>query len=211
MEGQPAFCSACGAPQIRVTRAIHPPPEEPPAAESGLPSIPMPNLSSPAQLAPMVGIDWKYFLRTAAPLAFLTGMLTVALPALGLFILLPASLVWSIARYRRQRPVPLRRGQGAAMGTLIAVLSFGVFLFFFLAGIYFKPSEYRDFALGRIHEAAARNPDPQSQQMLQWLATPDGLVVSTVIAMGMILIVFLVIGMGSGALAVALGKDRKRP
>jgi hypothetical protein len=159
----------------------------------------------------MVGIDWKYFLRTAAPLAFLTGMLTVALPALGLFILLPASLVWSIARYRRQRPVPLRRGQGAAMGTLIAVLSFGVFLFFFLAGIYFKPSEYRDFALGRIHEAAARNPDPQSQQMLQWLATPDGLVVSTVIAMGMILIVFLVIGMGSGALAVALGKDRKRP
>jgi hypothetical protein len=158
-----------------------------------------------------VGIDWKYFLRTAAPLAALTGMLTVVLPPLGFLILLPASLVWSFGRYRRQRPVPLRRGQGAAMGALMSILSFSVFLFFSLAAIYFKPTEYRDFVLARIHEAAARNPDPQTQQTLQWLATPDGLVVSTVIAMGMILIVFLVIGTGCGALAVALGKDQKRP
>ncbi|HXA85821.1 MAG TPA: hypothetical protein VNZ47_12140 [Candidatus Dormibacteraeota bacterium] len=171
----------------------------------------MPNSSSPAELASLVGIDWKYFLRAAAPLAFLTGMLTVVLPPLGLFILLPATLVWSIARYRRQRPVPLRSGQGAAMGTVMAMLSFGVFLFFSLAAIYFKPTEYRDFVLGRIHEAAARNPDPQTQQTLQWLATPDGLIVSTVIAMGMILMVFLVVGLASGALAVALGKGRKRP
>ena len=90
------------------------------------------------------------------------------------------------------------------------MLSFAVFLFFSVTAIYLKPTEYRDFALGRIHEAAARNPDPQSQQMLQWLATPDGLFVSTIIAMGMILVVFLAIGTGSGALVAALANVRKR-
>jgi hypothetical protein len=137
-------------------------------------------------------------------------MLAVVLPPLGLFILLPASLVWSISRYRREHPLPLRRGQGAAMGALMALLSFGVFLFFSLAAIYFKSAEYRDFLLARIHEAAAKNPDPQAQSTLQWLATPEGLIFSTVIALGMLFTMFLIIGMFSGALSVAVGKPRNR-
>jgi len=94
------------------------------------------------------------------------------------------------------------------MGALTALLSFAVFLFFSLAAIYFKSTEYRDFVLSRIHEVAARNPDPQTQQMLQWFITPDGLIVFTAIGLGTVLMAFLIIGMGSGALAVALGKAR---
>jgi hypothetical protein len=156
------------------------------------------------------GIAWKEFLRPATPVAVLTGMLAVVLPPLALFILLPASLVWSIARYRREHPLPIRRGQGAAMGALMALFSFGVFLFFVLAAIYFKPIEFRNFMLATIHQAAARNPDPQVQLMMQWFATPEGLIVSTVIVLGMLLIMFLVIGMTSGALAVAVGKPRNQ-
>jgi hypothetical protein len=211
IEGQLAFCSACGAPQIRVSRTPENSPEDALTPESGQqPSIVLPNSRTPSELAPLLGIDWKYFLRAAAPLAVLTGMLTVVIPPLGLLIMLPASLFWSIARYRQQHAVPLRNGQGATMGAMMAILSFGVFLFFALAGIYLKSSEYREFLLARVHEAAARNPDPQNQQALQWLASPEGLIFFTVILMAMIFVIFLVIGMGSGALAVALGKNRKQ-
>ncbi|HSK43294.1 MAG TPA: hypothetical protein VLA83_05330, partial [Candidatus Binatia bacterium] len=65
--------------------------------------------------------------------------------------------------------------------------------------------------LARVHEAVSRNPDPQAQQTLQWLTTPDGLIFATVIAMAMVLVAFLVIGIASGALAVAMGKPRNRP
>ncbi|HEY4676554.1 MAG TPA: hypothetical protein VIJ01_05300 [Candidatus Angelobacter sp.] len=156
------------------------------------------------------GIAWKDFLRPAMPWAFLAGMLAVVLPPVGLFIVLPAALVSSIRRYKREHPLPLRRGQGATMGALTALLSFGTFLFFSLAAIYFKPTEYRDFMLARIHEAAANNPDPQAQTSLQWLATPDGLIFFTVLALGLLFILFLVVGMGTGALSVAMDKPQKR-
>ncbi|MGZ4828148.1 MAG: hypothetical protein ACXV8X_13415 [Candidatus Angelobacter sp.] len=165
----------------------------------------------PAELAPLAEIDWKYFLRAAAPLAALTDVLTMVLHPLAFFVLLPANLVWAISRYQRRRPIAIRSGQGARMGALMGLLSFAFFLAFFLVSISFQHAQYRDIMVSRIHEIAAQNPDPQAQQMLQWFATPDGLVMFTAIAMVTILLICLVIGTSSGAVAVALGKDRKQP
>jgi hypothetical protein len=158
-----------------------------------------------------VGIDWKYFLRTAAPLAALTDILTMAVHPLAFFVLLPANLLWAISRYRRSRPAAISSGQGASMGTVMGLLSFAFFLVFFLVTVSFQHGQYREIMITRIHEIAAQNPDPQTQQMLQWFATPDGLVTFTAIALVTILLICLVIGTGTGALAVALGKDRKQP
>ena len=159
----------------------------------------------------MVGIDWKYFLRTALPLAALTDVLTMILHPLAFFVLLPANLVWAISRYQRRRPIPIRSGQGARMGALMGLLSFAFFLAFFLVTVSFQHGQYRDIMVSRIHEIAAQNPDPQAQQMLQWFATPAGLVTFTSIALVTIFLICLVIGTGSGAVVVALGKGRKRP
>ncbi|HEV7675441.1 MAG TPA: hypothetical protein VGQ12_13000 [Candidatus Angelobacter sp.] len=159
----------------------------------------------------MVGIDWKYFLRTAAPLAALTDVLTMVLHPLAFFVLLPANLVWAISRYRRRRPIPIRSGQGARMGALMGLLSFAFFLAFFLVTVSVQRGQYRDIMVSRIHEIATQNPDPQAQQMLQWFATPDGLVVFTSIALVTILMMCLAIGTASGVLAAAFGKDRKQP
>jgi len=97
------------------------------------------------------------------------------------------------------------------MGAVMGVLSFGFFLACFLAAINLWRTQYREMMIARIHEIAAQNPDPQAQQMTQWFATPHGLIFLTAIGMGTILLAFLVIGMGSGTLAVALGKGRNRP
>jgi hypothetical protein len=210
LEGQLAFCPACGAPQIRVSRAIETSQEETIASDSGLPAPSLPVSALSSELSTTAGIDWKYFLRTAIPLAVLTDVLTMTLHPLALFVLLPANLVWAISRYRRHRPVTIGRGQGARMGAMMGLLSFTFFLAFFLVSISFQRTQYRDIMVTQIHQISAQNPDPQAQQMLQWFATPEGLITFTAIALVMILIVCLALGSGSGALVGALRKEKRQ-
>jgi hypothetical protein len=208
IEGQLIFCPACGAPQIRVSRAVEPSQEETAASDSG---IPAPSSPLPAELSTTIGIDWKYFLRTAIPLAALTDVLTMTLHPLTLFVFLPANLVWAISRYRRHRPVAMRSGQGARMGAMMGLLSFAFFLAFFLVTISFQHAQYRDIMITQIHQISSQNPDPQAQQMLQWFATPEGLIAFTAIALVTILLICLALGTGSGAVVIALRKNRGRP
>jgi hypothetical protein len=210
IEGQLAFCPACGAPQIRVSRAIEPSQQETTASDSGVPAPPLPVSALPAELSVTAAIDWKYFLRTAIPLAALTDVLTITLHPLALFVFLPANLVWAISRYRRHHPVAIGSGQGARMGAMMGLLSFTFFLAFFLVSLSFQRTQYRDIMITQIHQISAQNPDPQAQQMLQWFATPEGLITFTAIALVTVLLVCLAVGTGSGAVAIALGKGQKR-
>jgi len=209
IEGQITFCPACGAPQIRVSTPTQPAEAaEAPAADFQFQEAPF---SSSQGLALTTGIAWQDFIRSAAPLAALTGILTLVLPPLGLFVLLPANLVWAISRYLRRRPTALRSGQGARMGAMMGVLSFGFFLASFFAAISLFWADYRNVMIDRLHEIAAQNPDPQAQQMMQRITTPDGFIVLTAFSLVAVLVIFLIIGMGSGALAIALGRARNRP
>jgi hypothetical protein len=180
------------------------------ATDSALPLFASPDSPLPAELSAAVGIDWRYFIRTAIPLAALTDVLTVTLHPLALFVFLPANLVWAISRYRRHRPMAIGRGQGARMGAMMGLLSFAFFLAYFLVGIYFLHAQYRDVMITQIHQVSAQNPDPQAQQMLQWFATPNGLITFTAIALVTVLLICVAVGTGSGAVAIALRKDRKR-
>lgn len=209
IEGQPAFCPACGAPQIRVSARAQPLENaEAPAADFQFPEAPFPATQG---LFLTSEISWRDFIRAAAPLAALTGILTLVLPPLGFFVLLPANLVWAISRYRRNRPLAIRAGQGARMGAMMGFLSFGFFLLSFFAGLPLFWAGFHSAMLAKIHEIAAQNPDPQAQQMMQWFATPNGFITFTAIGLGSILLILLVVGMASGALAVALGRARNRP
>jgi flagellar biogenesis protein FliO len=211
IEEHVAFCSACGAPQIRVTMPEQPS-EEPALPQVELTSDQIAMVSGvPANLVGRSGIQWKSFIRTAAPMAAFTGMLTVILPPLGLFILLPVSLIATIYIYRRTRPAPMRSGQGARMGALMGLLSFIFFAAFFLVAVSLNEPRYREVIVDKIQEVTAQNPDQQVQQALQWFATTDGLIALTVMILATILVFFLIIGMSSGALAVALSKARNRP
>src|SRR5438445_2454462 len=142
IEGQLTFCPACGAPQIRVSRAAEPAQQETTASDSGVLTPPSPDSHFPAELSTTVEIDWKYFLRTAIPLAALTDLLTMTLHPLALFVFLPANLVWAISRYRRHRPIAIGSGQGAQMGAMMGLLTFAFFLAFFLITISVQHAQY---------------------------------------------------------------------
>lgn len=208
IEGQSAFCPSCGAPQIRVSARAQPLENaEAPAADFQFPGVPSPSTQG---LFLTSGISWRDFIRAAIPLAALTGILTLVLPPLGFFVLLPANLVWAISRYVRRRPMALRSGQGARMGAMMGLLSFGFFLVSFFAGLSLFWADFHNAMLAKIHEIAAQNPDPQAQQLMQWFATPNGFITFTAVGLGSILLILLVVGMASGALAVALGRARNR-
>jgi hypothetical protein len=209
IEGQLPFCPSCGAPQIRVSRTIEPSQEETVAHDVGLAALPAAHSPLPAEFSSPTVIDWKYFLRTAIPLAALTDVLTMTLHPLALFVFLPANLLWAISRYRRHRPVVIRSGQGARMGAIMGLLSFAFFAAFFLVSISLQRTQYHDLMVSQIHQISAQNPDPQAQQVLQWFTTPDGLIAFTAFALISLLLLCLALGSGSGALLGALRKENR--
>jgi hypothetical protein len=199
-----AFCSSCGAPQIKVSR-----PPAPPAPEAGSappdPPGPAPVVAyGPDSLVP--GIEWRLFLQIALPLSVLTGIVTAFLPPVGLLIVLPAITILSISRYQHRRARSLGGGQGARMGALTAILSFG----FFLPAVSLQWGTYRPLLVKQLLETAAQQPDPQIRQVVEWWATPEGLPVILAIFLGAALVSFLLVGLASGALAARLGRNQPR-
>jgi len=96
------------------------------------------------------------------------------------------------------------------MGAMMGLLSFAFLLAYFLVGLAFLHTQYRELMVTQLHQLSAQNPDPQAQQMLQWFATPDGLIAFTVFALVSFLLICLAVGSGSGAIAIALRRDRNR-
>lgn len=150
------------------------------------------------------GIQWGVFFRTASPLAALTGFLGFLFSPLTVLFVLPLSLRRTIHRYRPYHAGKLSSGQGARLGAFMALLSFVAFLIFFLATISLK----REALLKMFQEQAGQYHDPQSQQVLAWLASNQGFAIFTVGALFFALLVFLGIGAISGALMAAPPKKR---
>ena len=192
------FCPACGAPQIRVPL---PSAEEEPAPALENEADVSSQLTTPPQPSPPVheGIQWKVFFSTASPLAALTGLLTFLFSPLTVVIALPLTLRRVMARYRRIHPGLLRSGQGAGLGAFMALLSFAAFLIFFLPTV----SLNRDALLKPLRDQAARNPSPQTQQLLSWATSAQGFPVVVIWACIFILLLFITVGVISGAIMAA--------
>jgi uncharacterized membrane protein YhaH (DUF805 family) len=188
------FCPACGAPQIRVPL---------PSAEAQEPALENETdisspVSTPSRSAAPVGegIRWKTFFIMASPLAALTGFIACLFPPLTVVIALPITLRRVMARYRRVHPGLLRSEQGAGLGAFMALLSFVAFLIFFLPMI----SLNRDVLLKPLHDQAARNPGPQTQQLLAWATSAQGFPVFVTWVCIFILLLFITVGVISGAI-----------
>lgn len=197
MDDKAVYCPACGAAQIRVAT---------PAPESQSPS---PDTESPDSIvdaphAPTIqpGIQWGVFFRAASPLAALTGFLAwIFFPTV--LVAFPLSFRRTVRQYRPFHPGQLTSGQGAGLGAFMALLSFFAFVIFLLPTIVLG----RDVFLARIREMASQNPDPQAQQMVLWFTTNTGFIVLTCMVFAIFLVIFVVVGLVSGAL-ITPPKDR---
>ena len=193
------FCPACGAPQIRVSSQF-----ESPAPEPG--TFPEPPAGVPAGLgaAPRPGeIQWKIFLRTAWPLAVMAGLTSGFLHGFGLLISLPLSVVVGSWLYRKHHVGTLRAGQGAKLGMAMGMISFVTFASLTVIAVA-TSATVRQELVQSVNLAAARNPDPQAQQIMRNLVnTPQGF--ALLIGMGLFfaMVVFVVFTAISGAVAAS--------
>ncbi|HWZ45542.1 MAG TPA: hypothetical protein VNW97_18855 [Candidatus Saccharimonadales bacterium] len=205
-----AFCSSCGAPQIRVVAPEPPPEVEPELVEEAAEETAVVPQDAAFSVASGTwrSIDWRAFLRIALPLAFLSGTFSAVPPAVGL-ALLPAAVILAVARYRKEHSLHMTPSQGAWLGACTGLLSFVFFLVFAGMRAAMNSAEMRQ-NIKSLQEELARNPDPSFQQMANWIVTPPGIIFFFVLGMVVVLAVFVGLATVTGTLTAAFSGNRNR-
>ena len=214
VEDQVPFCPACGAPQIRVSS-----PQDSPSAAPDQPLMPQFDPGTPGSIEPPAvpvaleagrAIQWKHFLRIVLPLAFVNGLATLFQPGLG-FLFLLISVFFGVSLYRRNQKGSLDTSKGIRLGAVLALLSFGFFLAFFVFNVSRDFSAYRQQSVHDMQEYFSHHPNPAVQEKLTELITNNrGFLLFLAIGHFMILVFFVVSGMLVGMAAGALSGRRDR-
>ncbi len=158
-------------------------------------------------------IDWKAFLRIAAPLAALVALFSVLVPPVGWLILLPGGIILAVHIYRRRRVGPLGAWQGAKLGACAGLLVFAFSSIIFGVAVSRDPASYRleaDKTIQSIKDLENRNPEaPHLSRVLS--DGTRGIVLFTAMSLASLLVFLMVIGGVSGALAASLVRHKSSP
>jgi hypothetical protein len=195
-----AFCPQCRAPQIRV--AV---PET--VAPSGIAADPAVS-SLPAYFGSPLAtrIEWSQALPATALAGLIAAVLMMTPFAyFGFGMLIGGSL--SVVFYRRRIPVAnVTPGMGARLGMMSGVLGGGIFAALFSIGtvVLHAWDTIREKLIAIVEQTAARNPDPQTQQALEFFKSPDGIMLLLATALIGTLMAFVIFSGLGGALGAAL-------
>jgi len=202
-----AFCPQCRAPQIRVA----------------VPEIVIPSgiasdstvTSLPAYFgAPLTTrIEWSEALPATALAGLITALLMMTpLAYFGFGMLIGGSL--SVVFYRRRVPVAnVTPGMGARLGMVSGILGGGIFAALLSVGttLFHAWDSVRAKLIEVVEQTAARNPDPQTQQALEFFKSPDGIVLLLTTALIGALIAFVIFSGLGGALGAAFLRRKEHP
>jgi len=202
-----AFCPQCRAPQIRVA----------------VPEIVIPSgiasdstvTSLPAYFGvPLTTrIEWSQALPATALAGLITALLMMTpLAYFGFGMLIGGSL--SVVFYRRRVPVAnVTPGMGARLGMVSGALGGGIFAALLSVGttLFHAWDSVRAKLIEVVQQTAARNPDPQTQQALEFFKSPDGIVLLLTTALIGALIAFVIFSGLGGALGAAFLRRKEHP
>jgi len=216
IEDGKAFCSSCGAPQIRVTVAEPPEGAKPEAVSSEQPifALDPPEARHPLTIAALsAGILWARAFRICAVAAFISivvASLRLMPPPVAM---LGAGCLAVILYYRRSPGWRVDARAGAKIGALTSLLSYAVFAVCFLIFLAVLQSggPARQQLIEALQQVGARSHDPQVQAFLDLLNSPDGLAAKLVVGMVGFLLISLAAGSVAGALTGAFLGRRQRP
>lgn len=217
VEDGKAFCSQCGAPQIRV---VLPEALAPIAAASALPNeLPTFSLDSPSvpvplsAASPSTGIEWPRALRTCAAAAMISGLVM----SLGLMVPLLAALgagFLAVTLYHHRNPAwSVTARSGAQLGAVCGLFFFAVsaILESLAVALFHTGGQVRQKILEALQQAASRSSDPQVQAAFDRLKTPEGLAAMLIVGLVILFVVSIVAGSIAGALTGAVLGRRNRP
>src|SRR5512146_3021463 len=206
-----AFCPQCAAPQIRVLAEAATPPLPPGTPEQ---------LQPPAQPVPLTPageppeadrLDWRH----GFPVALTSGAVLAicfALPWAGFLLWGIVGGALAVALYQRRKQVTVTAGLGARLGAVTGLLGFVAFaVIISLELLLTRGAGIRELWRQMLEHAAARNPQPAVQEMMQRLSTPQGMAWLFTLTMIVVLGVFLVFSSLGGLIGASLfGKHRRK-
>ena len=202
-----AFCPQCRAPQIRV--AI--PEAVTPSGVSFDPSTPPLPAYFGSPLA--IRIEWSQALPATALAGLIAALLMMSpLAYFGLGMLIGGSL--SVVFYRRRIPVAhVTPGVGARLGMVSGLLGGGIFAALLSLGtmLFRGWDNIREKLIEVVEQTAARNPDPQTRQAMEFLKSPQGIVLLLSMALIGTLVAFVIFSGLGGALGAALLRRKEHP
>ena len=133
----------------------------------------LPYLLSPS----LTRIEWSQALPATALAGLIAAVLMMTpLAAFGLGMLIGGSL--SVVFYRRRNPAAdITPGMGSRLGMVSGVLGGCIFTVLLCAGtiLFHAWDGIRDKIVELVEQTAARNPDPQAQQAMEFFKTQQGI------------------------------------
>jgi hypothetical protein len=210
-EGRP-FCPHCGAPLIRVIVA------EPVAAASGATGASADVRDSSdfhsSSTVPVLALPVRW--SNAFKPSFLAALVALGLMMLGLypFVAILSGGFLAVLFYRQGRQnLPVTPASGAKLGALAGFLCFCVTAV--LSAIGAAIPEVRARMQAQIAEnfqrvAAARPPDPQIQQLLDAIKSPEGFVMMLIVGAILLLAISLILGVLGGVVGGKIFQPRDR-
>jgi hypothetical protein len=176
------------------------------ASDPALSSLP-PYFGSPLTTR----IEWSQALPATALAGLIAAVLMMTpLAAFGLGMLIGGSL--SVVFYRRRLPVAnVTPGMGARLGMVSGILGGGIFAALLSIGaiLFHAWDAIRAKLIEVVEQTAARNPDPQAQQAMEFFKSPDGIVLLLTTALIGTLMAFVIFSGLGGALGAALFRRKE--
>jgi hypothetical protein len=201
-----AFCPQCNAPQIRVAMAESTVPLA--STDRSEASQPYSYLISPLATK----IDWAQAWPATALAGLIAALLMMTpLAAFGLGMLIGGSL--SVVFYRRRKLVAnITPGMGSRLGMASGALGGCIFTVLLCAGtiVLHAWDQIRQKVIDLVQQTAARNPDPQAQQALEFFKTEQGIALLLVSALLGTLVAFVIFSGLGGALGAILLRRKDR-
>ena len=196
MEQGTAFCPQCRAPQIRV--AV-PETVTPSGASSDVSFSPLPAYFSSR---PINRIEWSQALPATALAGLIAAVLMMTpLQGFGLGALIGGSL--AVVFYRRRIPLAkITPGMGVRLGMVSGILGGAIFAAVLSLRIlvFHSGDSIREQLIEGVQQAAARNPDPQALQVMEFFKSPQGLVLLLTLGALVTFVIFCGLGGVLGAL-----------
>jgi hypothetical protein len=217
VEDGKAFCSQCGAPQIRVAMPEVPVPSVVGNVSSNdvtAFSVDPPSVPGALSISALfTGIQWSRALRVCAVAALISVVLMSLRLMFPLLAVLGAGCL-AVILYRYRNPAWRADARsGAQLGAVTALFSSGVFAI--LSAIAFAVlqagGDLRQQLLDAFQQIAAHSSDPQVQAAFDALKKPEGLATRLILNTVGFCLISVAASAIAGALTGAFLARRKRP
>jgi hypothetical protein len=126
-----------------------------------------------------------------------------------ILLALPVGGWFAVFLYARGEDHPrLTAGLGARIGAVVGVIAFGFYALLMTVVLIFQKARFLDEIKNTMKTAAAQNPNPQTQQVVEKLMSPEGIAVLVTVSAVILFFVFLVMCSIGGAIGGNFAKSK---